>query len=444
MSFAVKEDQDRRLVGSVHIPHLGSEHDWSRVVLGILVAATVGVQSLEGLLSLANANATKVPAAALLVAWMGDLARARRWPALTKSSITAMLLLVVVLVSASVNQGPAGILAATVRWMPFLLVTVVMIDLLKRRVDPILVFAGMAIGAAVSATVAVVTFGVFHSTRSRGTMEDPNDLAYVLAACMAFALLLLLRGPRVWVRTLGAVLALLFLAGTATTVSRGGGVAIAAVVLWLIVRRLVSARGLFWSAIVLGAAGYLALMTVGSTIAQATAEKEFIAQYNVDTRQMRWDAALRGLAHQPLFGQGPGGAFENYGRNSDFAEMTVSQAATHNMYIEVASDLGIIGFALFVTLLVFACVGTAKGESCDTFIALSAQGSLVAIISASTFLSEEYYMPVWAMIAVSSALGERDLTTTLSREGDSCVWATDGVLSADGRYRRVAAWRSWR
>ena len=45
----------------------------------------------------------------------------------------------------------------------------------------------------------------------------------------------------------------------------------------------------------------------------------------------------------------------------------------------------------------------------ERLLPLGVQGSLIAICVASTFLSEQYYMPLWSMVAVACALHLRSL-----------------------------------
>jgi O-antigen ligase len=87
--------------------------------------------------------------------------------------------------------------------------------------------------------------------------------------------------------------------------------------------------------------------------------------------------------------------------------LNAQNAVTHNMYLEVGAELGVTGLALFLSIIGIAFVATTRAGSADNRIALAVQGSLVAVVAASTFLSEEYYMPLWAGVATAAALDLR-------------------------------------
>lgn len=79
---------------------------------------------------------------------------------------------------------------------------------------------------------------------------------------------------------------------------------------------------------------------------------------------------------------------------------------THNMYLEVGADLGLPGLALFLALIVLAFVSAerARRAGFDGTTVTAVQASLIAVVVASYFLSEEYYMSLWLVIALSCAI----------------------------------------
>jgi O-antigen ligase len=121
------------------------------------------------------------------------------------------------------------------------------------------------------------------------------------------------------------------------------------------------------------------------------------------------------LADNPLTGVGPAGFPGEYVTYSGFAELAERTPVAHQMYLEVGAELGAPGLLLFLTLIVLgiACTELTVRRLHRTrtpvevelrLAAYAAQGSLAAICVASSFLSEEYYMSLWATLAIAVAL----------------------------------------
>lgn len=377
-------------------------------VLAVLVVLVIATAPIEGYLRLLWADAVKLPSVLLLIAWLADLALSRRAPRLHVISALALVLLAVLFVSAAAHSGNAQGMFYVIRWAPFLIITVVLIDLMTTTVAPITGILAFASAAVMAASGALYSFLVLGSPRATGPMEDPNDLASVLTAAIPLLLIIARTEPRAAAATLMRVGALICLAGAAVTVSRGGFIAMTVVALWLLARRLVTLREIAAGATVIaliGAGGYLAARDV---IDQALTQKEHIATTNVDTRTSRWEAAMRGLTDEPVLGMGPGGAAQHYSRNSFNAEPVETAPATHNMYIEVASEIGLPAFAVFVAILAAALVATTGRHRRQPEVPVAVQGGLLAIFTTSIFLSEQYYMHLWASIAIAAAADLRN------------------------------------
>lgn len=212
----------------------------------------------------------------------------------------------------------------------------------------------------------------------------------------------------------GAVLA----AGAAATFSRGGGLALALAAAWLVARRGVSLRAVAATVSGLAVIGLGAGVFAGPVLDRALAEKTHIAATNVDTRELRWQAAARMLADNPVLGVGPGGFRSEYVAASRNAEIDEQSPVAHNIYLEIGAELGLPGLACFLGAVALAFVATervlrARGDRSM----LAVQASLIAALVASTFLSEQYYLPIWSLVAVAIAA---DLRREES-ERDACV-----------------------
>ncbi|WP_217635976.1 O-antigen ligase family protein [Geodermatophilus siccatus] len=383
------------------------------------MVATLALAPLEGYLQAVDANLGKVAPALFLLAWVANrMVHDRPIGASHPVTWCAVGLLPVVLASTAVNLDNGHALAYAVRWLPFLLLVVALVDVLTHDVDVWVALYALVAGAAASALGAVVSFAFLGSPRATGPLEDPNDLAYVITAAVPIVLLAVRKAARpsgalAW----GAVLALL-LVGALATLSRGGILATTAVLVWALLRGLVPARFLAAAGALLAALAVPILLLAQDVVQQALDQKQYIAATNVDTRLLRWQAAARMLADNPLLGVGPGGFRSGYVEYSGFAELAERTPVAHEMYLEVGAELGAVALLLFVGGIVAALVASeqavrrrrAEGagvRDAAVLAALAVQGSLLAVCVSSVFLSEQYYMPLWAGLSIAAAIDLR-------------------------------------
>ncbi|QFZ24196.1 O-antigen ligase family protein [Saccharothrix syringae] len=202
-----------------------------------------------------------------------------------------------------------------------------------------------------------------------------------------------------------ALVATTIAAGAVATFSRGGALALAAATAWLLLRRALPPRVPAVGLAALAVLGLGALLFAGPALDRAFQEKTHIAGTNVDTRELRWQAAARMVAEHPVLGTGPGGFRANYPAASRNAEVDEQSPVAHNMYLEVAAELGLPGFALFAALLVLTAVTAERvlRTTADPRPVVAVQAGLVAVAVASTFLSQQYYLPLWSAVAVVAA-----------------------------------------
>nr|WP_242623502.1 O-antigen ligase family protein [Pseudonocardia sediminis] len=211
------------------------------------------------------------------------------------------------------------------------------------------------------------------------------------------------------------VLVLILVLGAAVTVSRGGLIALTVAVTWLALRRGIAPRVMVGVGAVVVVAGAVMALAFSTLVGQALSQKDQVAGSNVDTRALRWQIAAEMLPEHPLLGVGPGGFRSNYLGVSHNAELEEQTPVAHNMYVEVAAELGLLGLAGFLGLIGVALWSSEKAVRAaragpDRLLPLAVQCSLIAVLVASTFLSEQYYMPLWSMIAAACALGLRNGT----------------------------------
>lgn len=372
----------------------------------VLVAAvlTVGTGAVEGTLIAVHPQAAKVPAILLLLSWLLLRVGSRTRGNLHPVHVLLAALTATVLASTALNLSGPFTLQYAVRWIPFLAITAVLVDVLAREIRVRTVLVASVVGAVLAGSGALVSVVVSGEKRATGPLEDPNDLAYVLVAALPLVVTVG-RSGRWWGLVRIGCVGILAL-GAAATFSRGGAVAAAVAVIWLLARGAMSMRTLILagSAVVITAAATAAV--AASTLVAALGEKQYIAGSNVDSRMIRWQAAARMLAENPVLGVGPGGFREEYVAASGLAEIAEQTPVTHNMYLEVAAELGGLGLLLFIAVIVTALVSTelALRGGADRTTVVAVQASLLAVIVASIFLSEQYYISLWSAVAAACAL----------------------------------------
>ncbi|EWC59220.1 putative membrane protein of ExoQ family [Actinokineospora spheciospongiae] len=374
--------------------------------LRALACAAVALAPVEGYLTAVHGQLAKLAPALLIVSYVVVRVRQRRVPLVHPLHLVLAALTALLLVSAAAHTQAPFAWEYTQRWLPFLVLTALLVDLAAREVTVRALMGAYVCGAVVAGAGALYSLVVEGSPRATGPLQDPNDLAFVLA--VALPLLIALRPGR-GVR--GAPVALLvgaavvLLAGMAATFSRGGGLALLAAGTWLLARRALPPRAVAVAFTGLAALVAAAVATGGQVLARALQEKSFIAASNVDTREIRWRAALRMLAENPVLGVGPGGFRSGYAAFSHNAEIAEQTPVAHNMFIEVAAELGLPAFALFAGMAAVALVAAERvlRAGADRAPMLAVQAGLIATAVASCFLSEQYYLPLWLLAALAAA-----------------------------------------
>jgi O-antigen ligase len=117
------------------------------------------------------------------------------------------------------------------------------------------------------------------------------------------------------------------------------------------------------------------------------------------------------IAEHPVLGLGPAGFRTNYdaylhARQTDPAHLDVA----HQTYLEVGSELGLLGLVAFGWLLAAGFAGARRATGLHPPDGVLADGlgtAFVATLVAASFLSEQFFLPLWLLTGLGAALDPR-------------------------------------
>jgi O-antigen ligase len=186
-----------------------------------------------------------------------------------------------------------------------------------------------------------------------GMLGDPNDTALVILLSTPFLLLAVIESkPKIKIPF--AVLFLMSFIGIISTQSRGGLLGLAAS-FGLVLNKYIKNKVILLAIIV----GFLASMTVVANISerQSGGSHEKGIDASSQGRLDAWVSALHMLVKKPLTGVG----FEQFPANFQtyaIDPLEPQSRATHNAYLQVASENGLIGLIPFLIILFLSIKGT--------------------------------------------------------------------------------------
>jgi O-antigen ligase len=192
----------------------------------------------------------------------------------------------------------------------------------------------------------------------------------------------------------------------------------------------------------------LAALVVGAFMVLAVAGPKYWEEMSTitDTREATadirlelWTIATRMFAYNPVFGVGPGnfrwnvGTYQSAEQVEKFGRDLTYSVVVHSTYFEILAELGLVGAALFVTMVLRALrdlrrlrsgPGPHGGKVADTsesvearqfrYYSLAISGCLIGYLVPAAFVSFTYFSHVWLVLALAVALHEiaRDRRST--------------------------------
>lgn len=231
------------------------------------------------------------------------------------------------------------------------------------------------------------TTSVDRRVRYRGVLQDPNELAMAITACvpLLFALAARRRSPIRWAAAAAAfsvaMVCLIF------TESRSGQLAFGAALAVYFVYRF-RGRGLL-----VCAALAMPLVLLGGRSGGS-------AEESVDSRFESWREALLYVRDAPILGIGQGMFVERH------------FLTAHNSYLLAASELGLVGFFLwsaliYTSLKILVCalrrLRSEPGAGTARAWALALLASMAGVLVSMAFLSLSYHLIVWIYFGLCGA-----------------------------------------
>ena len=257
--------------------------------------------------------------------------------------------------------------------------------------------------------------------RLGGPLGSENRYAQILAVIFPFALIRAFRDPRRRLRLLGAAASVLIASGVILSFSRGAAVALAATITLMALLRELRFRHV---ALALAALTAVVLLAFPHYLIRISSLEKITALSGAETSSDGPDSAIVGrhtenlaawntFLDHPITGVGPGVYFHEYSReyaNRLGIRYLESDRRGHSLYLEMAADIGMVGFAAFVAMVGSALVLLHRAmrywrrlDPERAMIASSLFFGLVAYLACAAFLHLSYQRYFWIVLALASS-----------------------------------------
>jgi O-antigen ligase len=262
------------------------------------------------------------------------------------------------------------------------------------------------VGAAVYSGVVIARFDLGGGDAWRlGHLYyyDANDFATLVVSAMPLGIYFLHAGWRPAVRVFAGVGLIVLTLGFVWSGSRGGFIALFAVVAFVVLR--FKAIPLKWRLSATALVAVTLLITASGQYWQQMGTIASDTDYNHTSESGRLQIWSRGIGYMfqnPVLGLGPGnfqtaeGTLAPLARRQQFG-IGVRWNAPHNSFVQVGAELGIPGVVLYIAMI--ASAFRALHRSAALTPALTA--SLLGFVVGSFFLSLAYSEMLYTLVALS-------------------------------------------
>ena len=247
--------------------------------------------------------------------------------------------------------------------------------------------------------------------RIQGPYDDSMAYSYSMVVILPMIWYLLTRHTRPLTRFFLATAGLLMMYGVLLSGTRSGILAMVGVVALIALRK---RRNMLVNLVilcVLVAAAWLLLPEQVKTRLGLTSETSKAAQQSTERRLSYATFGLEIFLENPFLGTGLGGFASEYGqsiyrfwRNPDDP-----RRIAHNMYLEIAVGLGLLGLIPFLLLLFSCLVGLQRlvdyrWHKAYAELAVALQTGLLAYMFIGLFSSSQYDKALWLLIGLAAVL----------------------------------------
>lgn len=340
--------------------------------------------------------------------------------AFPKFTYVMILFLGLALLSSYWAEAPGRAIDTSWRYLQNMLLFLIVYTAIRER-KHITWLAWAWLAGATCATIPAIlnppTYQDDLTVRISGTIGDPNELAALLVAGTAFAVVLSVvskKNPPLRIAAIAA--AFLFLFGIFYTVSRGGLIAlcVAAIAACLMTGRYRV------QATIVAVLTSLFVVIYFASFAGVDARDRITTVQGGSGRTDIWKIGWRMVEDKPILGIGSGnfnvssihyllvspGAIER----DEFIIDTPKVA--HNSYLQVLAELGIVGLTLFLSIIGFSIACSLRaarwfGRAGDLPMEILARGAVIAlvgILAADFFITEQYGKQLWLLLGLGPAI----------------------------------------
>ena len=339
--------------------------------------------------------------------------------------ISAVLVLFLgwVLISSSWAVNTDAVLASAGRYALDALLFVIVFTAIRTPKQLGWVMLAFVLGAAVAALHGIISpTGQEAAGRLGSDILDPSQLSAVLVsgAALAFGVIVLFRDSPL-LRIGALIIGIFAVVAISLTASRGGVVALGVSLIAAIV------LGGRWRVQITVICAVFAMMTYLYFAAIAPVEirdriiSPDVGQEKIEEgRTTLWQVAWRAFEANPEKGVGSGN-FSDVSRNFLLEPGLLARTdeiigdnpkVVHNSYLEVATELGVVGFAFFAVIVGFSlgsCVRAARlfrlaGDRRMQGVSLCITIALIGDLAALFFVSDQYSKQLWFLMGLGPAI----------------------------------------
>jgi hypothetical protein len=258
-------------------------------------------------------------------------------------------------------------------------------------------------------------------------MGDENDFCMVMDMAVPFAYFLFFSAPRAGAKIKYLSALGVFVLGAMASLSRGGFIGLAAVGAYCWYR---SPKKIYGLAVVVLVVLFMLIAapeTYWDEIASSTSEQTMGEDGTGGARLYTWGIGVKMFLYNPIIGVGQSNfpwTFELYEAGETFHDRSFAGRQAHSAWVTLISELGLAGIAIIGGMLLqcykdlkfirtkFAPPASRQkqgqtiraGEDVRVYLARAMEGSLIAYVISSVFISTLWYPSLWIMVGIVVAL----------------------------------------